>query len=201
MIVIVQYNAGNVFSVESTLRRLGVEPVITDDPLLISTADKVIFPGVGEASTAMQYLRQNGLDWVIKNLQQPVLGVCLGLQLLCTITEESDTDCLGIFPVSVKKFIPQKDDHSQILFKVPHIGWNNVSDLGSPLFFGIPEDSYFYYVHSYFAEVSDGITIANSNYGNAFSAALQKDNFYAVQFHPEKSGAIGEILYQNFLSL
>lgn len=201
MIVIVRYNAGNIFSVESSLRRLGVDPLITDDPLLIATADKVIFPGVGEASSAMNHLRQNNLDTVIKNLLQPVLGVCLGLQLLCSKTEENHTDCLDIFPAVVKKFNYRHFGEPMTKLKVPHIGWNTIFNTDSPLFSGVSENSFVYYVHSYFAELSEKSTIAKTNYGNIFSAALQRDNFYAVQFHPEKSGKTGELIYRNFLQL
>ncbi len=191
-IVIVNYNAGNVQSVTYALQRLGVEPVLSDDPQVIRSADKVIFPGVGEASTAMKFLKKNGLDEVIKSLKQPVFGVCLGLQLMCKHSEENNTDCLGIFDVEVKKFEPK--------LKVPQMGWNNLENMRSPLFDGLPEVPYVYYVHSFYAELSE-YTVAETEYVNRFSAALQKDNFYALQAHPEKSGKVGEKILSNFLKL
>ncbi len=190
--VIVKYNAGNVISVTNALHRLGVEPEITDDPEKLASADKVIFPGVGEASTAMHYLRQRGLDKVLTDLKNPFLGICLGLQLMCRYSEENDTECLGIFDLNVKKF-PPKD-------KVPHMGWNRLDMNEHPLFKGTPEHTFFYYVHSYYAETGPD-TIASSEYILPFSAALQKDNFYAIQAHPEKSGKDGQIVLQNFLNL
>tara|TARA_R110001592_G_scaffold146888_2_gene371100 strand:- start:1112 stop:1696 length:585 start_codon:yes stop_codon:yes gene_type:complete len=191
-VVIVDYNAGNVQSVTYALERLGVSPVLSADPEVIRSADRVIFPGVGEASTAMRFLKERKLDEVIKDLKQPVFGVCLGLQLMCTHSEENNTDCLGIFDVQVKKFEPT--------LKVPQMGWNNLEHTTGPLFEGIEADSYVYYVHSYYAETSD-YTIATTDYVNTFSAALNKDNFYALQAHPEKSGKIGERILQNFLSI
>jgi len=191
-LVIINYNAGNVQSVTYALQRLGVEPVLSDDPETIRSADKVIFPGVGEASTAMKFLREKKLDEVIKSLKQPVFGVCLGLQLLCRHSEENNTDCLGIFDVQVRKFEPK--------LKVPQMGWNNLEKMHSPLFDGLPEEPYVYYVHSYYAELSEW-TVAETEYVNRFSAALQKDNFYALQAHPEKSGRVGEQILQNFLKL
>lgn len=191
-IVIINYNAGNVQSVKNALNRLGVEPTLTDRPELIKRADKVIFPGVGEASTAMDFLKARNLDQVIKALKQPVFGVCLGLQLMCKHSEENDTDCLGIFDVGVKKFLP-KD-------KVPQMGWNTLEEMDSVLFEGLPEDPYVYYVHSFYAELCEH-TVAKTSYINTFSAALQKDNFYALQAHPEKSGKVGERILENFLSL
>jgi imidazole glycerol-phosphate synthase subunit HisH len=190
--VIVKYNAGNVVSVTNALHRLGVEPEITDDPEKLASADKVIFPGVGEASTAMSYLRQRGLDRILVNLKQPFLGICLGLQLMCRHSEENDTDCLGIFDLEVKKFPPQD--------KVPHMGWNGLHMNKHPLFQGAPVSTFFYYVHSYYAETGPD-TIATSDYIVTFSAALHKDNFYAIQAHPEKSGKDGQIVLQNFLEL
>jgi glutamine amidotransferase len=190
--VIVKYNAGNVISVTNALHRLGVEPDITDDPEKLASADKVIFPGVGEASTAMNYLKQRGLDRILTNLKQPFLGVCLGLQLMCKHSEENDTECLGIFDLNVKKF-PPKD-------KVPHMGWNKLKMKEHPLFKGAPSNVFFYYVHSYYAERGPE-TIATSEYILPFSAALHKDNFYAIQAHPEKSGQDGQIILQNFLDL
>ena len=192
MIAIVKYNAGNITSVQNALERLGYSSVVTDDPKLIQQAEKVIFPGVGEASTAMQYLKEKGLDEVIKNLKQPVLGICLGQQLLCAFSEEGNTECLGIFETTVKKFEPK--------LKVPHMGWNTISALNSVLFDGISSEENFYFVHSYYAEVCTD-TSAICDYILPFSASIQKDNFYATQFHPEKSSLAGEQLLLNFLQL
>jgi len=191
-IVIIKYNAGNVYSVSSALKRLGYDTIITSDLKEIESADKIIFPGVGEASSAMEYLKKNQLDKVIPKLKQPFLGVCLGLQLLCEHSEENDTECLGVFDEEVKLFPPQK--------KVPHMGWNLIQTNKNELFIDLPENSYVYFVHSYFAELSK-YTIAETNYIVPFSAALNKDNFYAVQFHPEKSGVIGEQILKNFIEL
>lgn len=191
-IAIVKYNAGNVRSVSYALQRLGIEPCITDEAETLRAADKVIFPGVGEASTAMMYLKQRGLDGLIPTLRQPVLGVCLGLQLMCRHSEENNTPCMGIFDVDVKRF-PAKE-------KVPHMGWNRIEKCKGPLFEGLSEEAYLYYVHSYFAEVS-AQTIAQTNYILPYSAALQKENFYALQAHPEKSGKDGEKILENFLQL
>lgn len=192
MIAVVKYNAGNIKSLMNALARLGIEPVLTDDPELLRTADKVIFPGVGEASSAMAYLRERDLDQVLKSLQQPFLGICLGQQLMGSHAEEGDVACLGIFPEKVKKFPPKE--------KVPHIGWNNFEELKGPLFEGIETTDDMYFVHSYYME--KGIdTIASTDYILPFSAAVHKDNFYAVQFHPEKSAAIGQRLLSNFLNL
>jgi imidazole glycerol-phosphate synthase subunit HisH len=191
-LVIIDYNAGNVQSVTYALQRLGVEPVLSADPETIQKADRVIFPGVGEASTAMRFLKERKLDEVIKSLKQPVFGVCLGQQLLCAHSEENNTDCLGIFDVRVKKFEPT--------LKVPQMGWNNLDNMIGPLFKGIEEESYVYYVHSYYAELSS-YTIATTNYITEFSAAMHKDNFYALQAHPEKSGKVGERILQNFLEI
>lgn len=192
-VAIVKYNAGNVESVKNALNRLGVEPVLTDDASELQTADKVIFPGVGEASTAMNYLRQRNLDAAIKNLTQPVLGVCLGMQLLCKSSEENATKCLGILPYKVRKF------ESDTL-KIPQMGWNNVFDLKSPLFENIPENSFVYFVHSYYVETG-AETVATCDYALNFSAAVRRENFYAVQFHTEKSGAVGERILENFLKI
>ena len=192
MIAIIQYNAGNITSVQNALERLGYSSVVTDDPKLIQQAEKVIFPGVGEASSAMQYLRAKGLDEIIKNLTQPVLGICLGQQLLCRFSEEGNTECLGIFDARVKKFEPK--------LKVPHMGWNTISALNSALFNGISTEENFYFVHSFYAEVSQETT-AVCDYIVPFSASMQKDNFYATQFHPEKSSQAGEQLLLNFLKL
>ena len=190
--VIVKYNAGNVISVTNALHRLGVEPEITDDPESLASADKVIFPGVGEASTAMNYLRKRGLDRVLTGLKQPFLGICLGLQLMCTHSEENDTDCLGIFNLKVRRFPPGN--------KVPHMGWNRLEMKEHPLFKGASANMFFYYVHSYYAEI--GLeTIATSEYIVSFSAAIHKDNFYAIQAHTEKSGQDGQIVLKNFLNL
>lgn len=192
MIAIIKYNAGNITSVQNALERLGYSSMVTDDPKLIQQAEKVIFPGVGEASSAMQYLREKGLDEVIKNLAQPVLGICLGQQLMCRFSEEGNTDCLGIFATTVKKFEPK--------LKVPHMGWNSISELKSDLYKGISTEEDFYFVHSYYAEVSQETT-AVCDYIVAFSASMQKNNFYATQFHPEKSSQAGEQLLLNFLKL
>jgi glutamine amidotransferase len=196
--VIIDYNAGNIRSVCFALERLGVNPILSNDPEQIMAADKVIFPGVGEAGSTMRYLRQSGLDIVIKSLKQPVLGICLGMQLLCEHSEEGNTDCLGIIPQKVLKFVPKANE------KVPHIGWNTIDQspnyLYHPLFDQIEKDSYVYFVHSFYVE-NGAYSIAHCDYILNFSAALQKDNFYAAQFHPEKSGAIGEHLLKNFLGL
>ena len=193
MIAIVKYNAGNIRSVTNALHRLGVEALVTDDPTQLREAEKVIFPGVGEASSAMRYLRERGLDDVLKNLHQPFLGICLGLQLMCKHSEEGDTDCLGIFNENVKRFSSAKE-------KVPHMGWNNCSELKGPLFTDISTADDFYFVHSYYAELGTQTT-AQCDYILPFSAALQKDNFHAVQFHPEKSAEVGQQLIKNFLEL
>lgn len=191
-IAIIKYNAGNVQSLTFALNRLGVDPILTDDPEILQKADKVIFPGVGEASTAMNYIRKNKIDEVIKDLHQPFLGVCLGLQLMCKHSEENDTECIGVFDNIVKKFDPN--------LKVPHMGWNTIIDLKGPLFEGVDEESYLYFVHSYYAETADD-TIATCDYANRFSAALHKDNYYAVQAHPEKSSLAGQQILKNFLEL
>lgn len=197
-VVIIKYNAGNIFSVDYALRRIGVEAEITGDIEKIQSADKVIFPGVGEAETTMQYLREHKLDEVIKGLKQPTLGICIGMQLMCQSSEEAtsgNVECLGIFEEKVKKFVPTEQ-----IIKVPHMGWNTITNLQSPLFKGLPQDPYFYYVHSFYATVGTN-TIAQTDYIHPYSAALHKDNFYAVQFHPEKSGAMGEIALKNFLNI
>jgi glutamine amidotransferase len=195
-IVIIKYNAGNIRSVLFALERIGVEAMVTDDPDTISRADRIIFPGVGEASSAMNYLRERKLDLLIKNLQQPVLGVCLGMQLLCAYSEENDTNCIGIFGETVKKFIPVADQP----LKVPQMGWNNIYDLKSDLFTGVPENSYCYFVHGYYAGLGE-TTIAKTDYVQPYSSALHKKNFYGVQFHPEKSAVAGEHILKNFIQL
>jgi len=196
-IVIIKYNAGNTKSVEHALQRLDIQPIITDDIETIQKADKVIFPGVGHAAPTMQYLKERNLDNVIKNLKQPVLGICLGQQLMCAHSEEGNVDCLNIFPIQVKKFKIETEN-----FKIPHIGWNTISELSSPLFNNIENNSYVYFVHSYYCELSDlNETAAVCNYILPFSAALQKDNFYAVQFHPEKSADVGHHILRNFLKI
>jgi glutamine amidotransferase len=192
MIAIVKYNAGNITSVKNAIERLGYSCVVTDDEIILKQAEKVIFPGVGEASSAMKYLKEKGLDEVIKNLTQPVLGICLGQQLLCQFSEEGNTECLGIFEATVKKFEPK--------LKVPHMGWNNISELNSEFYNGISSDENFYFVHSFYAEISQETT-AVCDYIVPFSASMQKDNFYATQFHPEKSSSTGEKLLLNFLKL
>lgn len=194
-IVIIKYNAGNIQSVLYALERIGIEAVVTDDPAQISAADKVIFPGVGEASTAMSYLRERKLDGLIRELRQPVLGICLGMQLMCRYSEENDTQCLGIFDTTVKKF-----QVGNLGLKVPQIGWNKVEKTSEPLFKGMFYEPYCYFVHSYYAELCEE-TAAVTEYGYKFSSALDKDNFYGVQFHPEKSAEAGEQILKNFLSL
>jgi len=193
MIAIIKYNAGNVQSVQYALQRIGVDSIVTDDAELIRSADKVIFPGVGHANAAMQYLRERKLDEIIVDLKQPVLGICLGLQLMCTHSEEGDTNCLGIFDSPVKLFVSNE-------LKIPQIGWNNIYDFQSVLFNGLQENEFVYTVHSYYAAESND-TIAKTDYILPYSAALQKNNFYAVQFHPEKSGKIGETILKNFIDL
>lgn len=192
MIAIIKYNAGNIHSVQNALSRLGYESIITDDPALIKAAGKVIFPGVGEASSAMRYLRKNVLDELITSLTQPFLGICLGLQLMCKNTEEGATKCLGIFDCEVKLFPPTE--------KVPHMGWNNFESLNGELFKNVSSPNDVFYVHSYYAEECKS-TVATCKYIIPFSAALQKDNFYATQFHPEKSAGVGEQILTNFLEL
>lgn len=194
-VAIVKYNAGNIRSVLNALSRLGVEPVLTDDPEQLQRADKVLFPGQGEASNAMRYLRERGLDKVIRSLQQPLLGICIGQQLLCSHSEEGNTDCLGVFDAPVLRFQPERHEE-----KVPHMGWNDIYDLQSPLFCGVDERDFVYFVHSFYVPLSKD-TIATTDYIQPFSAALQRDNFYATQFHPEKSGDVGSRILKNFLEL
>lgn len=194
-VAIIKYNAGNICSVDCALKRLGITPVITADEALLRRADKVIFPGVGEAGTTMEYLREHGLVRIIRSLQQPVLGICIGMQLLCRHSEEGDADCLGIFDAEVKRFVSQRHED-----KIPHMGWNSLSSMDHALFSGVPKESFVYYVHSYYVPVNPA-TIATTDYIVPFSAALHKDNFYATQFHPEKSGSVGELVLRNFLQL
>ena len=194
-LTIVQYNAGNIQSVLYALERLGVAATVTDDPALIQASDKVIFPGVGEASTAMAYLKERNLDQIIVALKQPVLGICLGMQLMCKHSAENDTNCLGIFDEQVLAFKATEKTN-----KVPQMGWNNIKHLRTDLFIGVPENSFDYFVHGYYAGLGVN-TIATTNYIQEYSSGLQKNNFYGVQFHPEKSAAVGEQIIQNFLSL
>ncbi|MDR1499600.1 MAG: imidazole glycerol phosphate synthase subunit HisH [Tannerellaceae bacterium] len=194
-IAILKYNAGNICSVDYALRRLGVTAVVTDDVEALQGADKVIFPGVGEAHTTMRYLRERGLDRVICGLRQPVLGICLGMQLMCGHSEEGDVDCLGIFDAKVRRFVAEKDED-----KVPHTGWNTIGDVRSGLFDSAQEGRFVYFVHSYYVELNVS-TVAVTDYIHPFSAALCRDNFYATQFHPEKSGQAGEAILANFLKL
>ncbi|MCF2592939.1 imidazole glycerol phosphate synthase subunit HisH [Bacteroides caecigallinarum] len=194
-VAIIKYNAGNIFSVDYALKRIGVTPVITSDKEILLKADKVIFPGVGEAETTMKYLKEQNLDILIKDLRQPVLGICLGMQLMCRYSEEGNTECLGIFDTDVKRFCPQRH-----IDKVPHMGWNTIENAVSPLFKGFEKDEYVYFVHSYYVPLND-FTAARTNYILPYSSALHKDNFYATQFHPEKSGKTGERILRNFLEL
>lgn len=192
MIAIVKYNAGNITSVKNAIERLGFSAVVTDDENLLKSAEKVIFPGVGEASSAMKYIKGKGLDKVIKNLKQPVLGICLGQQLMCQFSEEGNTECLGIFDANVKIFEPK--------LKVPHVGWNTISGLKSEIYNEISVEEDFYFVHSFYSEICSETT-AICDYIVPFSSSMQKNNFYATQFHPEKSSSVGEQLLLNFLKL
>lgn len=194
-VAIVKYNAGNLFSVVHALNRLGIEPVITDDAEQLSKADRILFPGQGHAATTMAYLREHKLDKIICNLKQPVLGICVGQQLMCHHSEEGDVDCLGIFDADVKRFQPLNHED-----KVPHMGWNQLTGLQSPLFKDLQEEDFVYFVHSYYVPVNDW-TIATSNYIHPFCAAMHRDNFFATQFHPEKSGKVGEQILKNFLDI
>ena len=195
-LAIIKYNAGNIQSVLYALERIGMEATVTDDVKQIQKADKVIFPGVGEASTAMNYLKERQLDNVIKNLEQPVLGICLGMQLMCAYSEENNTDCLGIFDETVKHFVPGENSS----MKVPQIGWNNIYNLQTGLLNNLPENTYCYFVHGYYAALG-AHTIATADYILPYSAGLHKKNFYGVQFHPEKSAAAGEQILKNFVAL
>jgi glutamine amidotransferase len=192
-VAVVKYNAGNIGSIRNALRREGVEPIVTENPDKLLSADKVIFPGVGEASGAMRDLRAKGLDRVISGLSRPVLGICLGMQMLCSGSDENNSPCLGVVPARVRKF--EGDG-----LKVPHMGWNSISDLRGPLFQGIAENSYVYFVHGYYVEECVESS-AVCDYGGRFTAAIREANFYATQFHPEKSGEVGEMIIRNFLSL
>ena len=194
-VAIIKYNAGNIFSVDYALRRLGVTPVITADPETLMKADKVIFPGQGEAATTMRYLRERNMDRLIRELRQPVLGICIGMQLMCRHSEEGDVDCLGIFDTDVRRFHPQRHEE-----KVPHMGWNTLLDTRGPLFQGFGPEEFAYFVHSFYVPMNEH-TAARTDYTLSFSSALQKDNFYATQFHPEKSGTVGERILTNFLNL
>ena len=196
MVAIIKYNAGNVQSVQYALQRIGVDSIVTDDKATIQSADKVIFPGVGHANAAMQYLRERQLDQLIISLKQPVLGICLGLQLMCKYSEEGNTDCLGIFDEQVKLF----STSLTTVHKIPQIGWNNIYDYHSKLFTGVNDNEFVYTVHSYYAALG-AATIATTDYIIPYSAALEKDNFYAVQFHPEKSGKLGEQILKNFINI
>lgn len=191
-IALIDYGAGNVQSVLFALERLGYQATVTDDPNTIKKADKVIFPGVGEASSAMQMIHNKKLDTIIPALTQPVLGICLGMQLLCSSSEEGNAKGLGIFDIQIKRFSNQ--------LKVPQMGWNTITNLKTELFKGIKEEEYMYLVHSYYAPVNT-YCIATTNYGINYATAIQKDNFYGVQFHPEKSGKAGELIIKNFLEL
>lgn len=194
-VAIVKYNAGNIGSVENAFKRLGIEPLVTDNPELIQKADRVIFPGQGEARSTMEYLKEHNLDTLIKNLKQPVLGICIGMQLLCRHSKEYDTDCLGVFDIDVKKFVPKV--HAD---KVPQMGWNTLTDTKSDLFKGFEKPEFVYFVHSFYAPLSE-YTIATTDYIQPYSSALHKDNFFATQFHPEKSGKVGELILKNFIDL
>ncbi|MBO7569519.1 MAG: imidazole glycerol phosphate synthase subunit HisH [Bacteroidaceae bacterium] len=194
-IAIVKYNAGNIGSVENAVRRMGIEPVVTDDVEKIQGADRVIFPGQGEAHSTMAYLKAHQLDEVIVGLKQPVLGICIGMQLLCRHSEEQDTDCLGVFDVDVKRFMPQRHED-----KVPQMGWNTIEQTKSELFKGFEKPEFVYFIHSFYVPTCEW-TIATTDYIQPYSSALHKDNFYATQFHPEKSGSVGERILTNFITM
>lgn len=194
-IAIVKYNAGNIGSVENAVRRMGIEPVVTDDVEKIQGADRVIFPGQGEAHSTMAYLKAHRLDEVIVGLKQPVLGICIGMQLLCRHSEEQDTDCLGVFDVDVKRFMPQRHED-----KVPQMGWNTIEQTKSELFKSFEKPEFVYFIHSFYVPTCEW-TIATTDYIQPYSSALHKDNFYATQFHPEKSGSVGERILTNFITM
>lgn len=194
-VAIVKYNAGNIYSVVNALKRLGIEPLLTDDAEQLVKADKVLFPGQGHAGEAMDYLKTRKLDEVIRSLKQPVFGICVGQQLLCKHSEEGNTDCIGIFDAEVKRFLPEKHED-----KVPCMGWNQLYDLKSPLYKGLNDGDYVYFVHSFYVPTCKD-TIATADYIQPYSASMHKDNFYACQFHPEKSGKVGEQILKNFLEL
>lgn len=194
-VAIVKYNAGNIYSVVNALRRMGIEPTLTDVAEELQKADRVLFPGQGEARSAMSYLKERRLDEVIRNLRQPVLGICVGQQLLCRHSEEGDVNCIGVFDVEVKRFQPQRHED-----KVPAMGWNAINDLKSELYRGFFDNPYVYFVHSYYVPLCEH-TIATANYILPYSASLHKNNFYTCQFHPEKSGKVGEQILKNFLEL
>ena len=194
-VAIIKYNAGNICSVDNAIRRLGIVPQITSDPEVISKADRVIFPGQCEAGSTMAYFKEHKLDLLIKDLKQPVLGICIGMQLMCRHSEEGNADCLGIFDVDVKKFQPMRHED-----KVPHMGWNTLTDTRSDLFKGFDKEEFVYFVHSFYVPLNE-FTAATTDYILPYSSALHKDNFYATQFHPEKSGAVGERILRNFIEL
>ena len=194
-IAIVKYNAGNIGSVENAVRRMGIEPLVTDDVEKIQGADRVIFPGQGEAHSTMAYLKAHRLDEVIVGLKQPVLGICIGMQLLCRHSEEQNTDCLGVFDVDVKRFVPQRHED-----KVPQMGWNTIEQTKSELFKGFEKPEFVYFIHSFYVPTCEW-TIATTDYIQPYSSALHKDNFYATQFHPEKSGSVGERILTNFITM
>ncbi len=191
-VAILKYNAGNIRSVICALHRLGVEPIVTADEAELRRADKIIFPGQGEASTTMAHLRASGLDRFILDTKQPLLGICIGMQLMCRHSEEGDVDCLGIFDAEVKRFRPQRHED-----KVPHMGWNTIRDTRSELFRGFTQEEFVYFVHSFYVPVNEH-TAATTDYIQPFSAALQRENYFATQFHPEKSGGVGERIIKNF---
>lgn len=194
-VVIIKYNAGNIYSVYCALKRVGVDAIITDDKEIIKSADKVIFPGVGEAASTMKYLKEHGLDVLIKGLKQPVLGICIGMQLMCRHSEEGNVNCLGIFDAEVKRFVPECHDH-----KVPHMGWNSLFEIDNSVFNCNINNKFVYFVHSYYVPLCNN-TVGKCDYIQPFSAILKKDNFYATQFHIEKSGSIGEEILRGFLNL
>lgn len=198
MIAVVDYNTGNLRSVANALQRVGAEFTLTADPALLLQAERVILPGVGEAASAMARLRERGLDTVIPRLKAPVLGICIGMQLLCSWSEEGDTPCLGVFSARVRRLAATTEEGARL--KVPHVGWDTIERLRSPLFNGIDEGAYLYYVHSFAAGIDPQQTVATTEYGSAFSAALARDNFFGVQFHPEKSGRTGARILENFLN-